>query len=221
MKKANSFALGHSLPRCLPKEHLSHILHCWLPCQTKNEPKGNHNHTRQRNKGKAYWSRDHDLAQVEEMPSLIKDKEIIIDPYPWGLCLWHKMWQLIFQGKGAVCFLVNCFLWFEGYGRSFDNHVCADFFSDYLVEFQISYGECQIGTANQDLQCFTRVPKEHTFWQETKYPSLLWIPWKASYLGPPGRLLFSRSLKIKYLALALIYWKTASGRITDIIHVFQ
>lgn len=126
-----------------------------------------------------------------------------------------------FPGEGGRMLFGDCFLWFEGYGRSFDNPVCADFFSDYLVEFQISYGECQIGTANQDLQYFTRVPKEHTFWQETKYPSLLWIPWKAPYLGPPGRLLFSRSLKMKYLALALMYWKTASGRITDIIHVFS
>lgn len=86
--KSKRFCFGlHSPPRFLSKEHLSHILHCWLPWQTKNKLKGNQNHTRQRNEGKAHWSRYHDLAQAEEMPSLIKDREIIIDPHPWGLCL--------------------------------------------------------------------------------------------------------------------------------------
>lgn len=40
---------------------------------------------------------------------------------------------------------------------------------------------------------------EHTLVAENKNTLVPYEFWKASHLGPPGRLLFSRSLKIKYL----------------------
>lgn len=137
-----------SPPRFLSKEHLPHILHYQLPWQTKNELKGNQNHTRQKNEGKAHWSRYHDLAQAEEMLSLIRDKEILIDPHPWGLCLQHKIWPLIFKGKGATysySSLQAASFDYKGIGEALTTVFALAFSQTSQWNFKYPYRKCQIG----------------------------------------------------------------------------
>lgn len=88
--------------------------------------------TQHKDKGKAHWSRYHDLAQVEEMLSLTEDKELIIDPHPWGLRLQHKAWQLMFQGEDATdswSSLQAASLRRKGMGEGSTTTLCFDFFS--------------------------------------------------------------------------------------------
>lgn len=63
--------------------------------------------TQDRYEGKAHWSRDHDLAQVEKMPSFIKDKEIIIDPHTWGLFLEQDL-AVALPRQGHLILVLPC-----------------------------------------------------------------------------------------------------------------